>query len=111
MLKYALEKLEEEIAAKSKDTYIRSVGAYLMDYVRKTPDHALLILANGKTITGSLDACKFEAGKNKSNGVGVLTDEQVFKIVRKYFGIPVPEEAPLPPPAPAPLSMSLDDLL
>jgi hypothetical protein len=111
MLQDALKKLEAEIAAKPKDAYIKAVGAFLMDYVRNTPDHAELIMTNGKTISGSLDACKAEAKKSQSNGVGVLTDDQAFKIVRKYFGIPVPEEAPPPPPAPAPLSMSLDDLL
>lgn len=111
MLQQALQKLQTEVAAKPKEVYIAAVGAYLIQYIRSNPDHSRLIMTNGKTIAGSLNACKAEAKKSQSNGVGMLTDDQTFKIVRKYFGIPVTEEAPPPPQAPAPLTMSLDDLL
>lgn len=89
MLQQALQKLQQEIGEKSKDTYVQHVGAFLIGYVRQHPEHAAFIIADGKSISGSLSAMKEEARKNQSNGVGVLSDEEGFAIALKHFGIPV----------------------
>lgn len=44
-------------------------------------------MAQEKTIMGSLTEMQKAAGKVKVGNVGVLTDEQGYAIVLKYFGI------------------------
>lgn len=111
MLKDALLKIETELTANTKDSYIQAVGSFLNNYVRNNPDDAVLIVAEGKTIKGSLSAMRAEAEKNKSNGVGVLTDQEGFAIVLKYFGVKVPEAEPVPAPVSKGFGVTLDDLL
>lgn len=89
MLQQALQKLHKEVGEKEKEAYVKHVGAFLIDYVKSHQEHAAFILTEDKTITGSLTAMKEEARKNQKNGVGVLTDEEGFKFVLKYFEIPV----------------------
>lgn len=83
----AIEKLQKEM--KSKDKYVQVVGTYLIGYVNQNKDFAEHIVKEGRTIAGSLSAMKAEAKKNQSGGVGILTDEEGFEIVIKYFEAPV----------------------
>lgn len=83
----AIEKLQKEM--KSKDKYIQVIGTYLIGYVNQNKDFAEHIVKEGRTIAGSLSAMKSEAKKNQSGGVGILTDEEGFEIVVKYFEAPV----------------------
>lgn len=92
MLQQALQKLQKEIGEKSKDAYVNHVGAFLIKHVKEHPEHAAFIIADGKSIVGSLAAMKEAARKHQSNGVGVLTDEEGFKIVLTYYAIPVQNE-------------------
>ncbi|MDP4095450.1 hypothetical protein OIN60_01415 [Paenibacillus sp. P96] len=109
MLQQALQKLQQEIGKHSKDAYVQHVGAFLMGYVRQHQEHAAFILTEGKTITGSLAAMKEEARKKQSNRVGVLSDQEGFDIVLKYFGVPMQQDkAAVAAPV---LKASLDDLL
>jgi hypothetical protein len=111
MLKQALDKLMAEIAAAPKNKYVAVVGAYMMDHVRNHPEDAEKVMTEGKTIIASLEAMKAEAKKNQANGVGVLTDEEGYVIVLKYYGVDVPEAVPIPVPVAAPsISVTLDDL-
>lgn len=109
-MKEALTKLQVEITTNSKNKYVQVVGGFLINHVRNNPEDAQLIMAEGKTIVGSLEAMKAEGKKNQSNGVGVLTDQEGFAVVLKYFGVKVPEVEPTPTP-PAEFNVSLDDLL
>ncbi|MGG1673297.1 hypothetical protein ACIFOE_22200 [Paenibacillus sp. NRS-1783] len=109
MLQQALQKLQQELGQKAKDAYVQHVGAYLIEYVRKHPEHAAFVLTDGKTIVGSLAAMKEAAKKKQSNGVGVLTDQEGFEIALKYFCIPVQSEQVTV--APSGLEAYLDDLL
>ncbi|QOS77932.1 hypothetical protein JNUCC31_25020 [Paenibacillus sp. JNUCC31] len=109
MIQQALQKLQQEMSAKSKDAYVQHVGSFLTGYVRNHPEHAAFVLTDGKTIIGSLNAMKEEAKKKQSNGVGVLSDQQGFEIVLKYFGVPSKQEQVVA--APVELKASLDDLL
>ncbi|WP_281885624.1 hypothetical protein [Paenibacillus sp. YYML68] len=111
MLKEALNKLQAEVTAKPKDKYVAVVAAFLMNHVRSNPQHAELILAQGKNIEGSVSAMKEEARKQQQNGVGVLTDEEGFATVLKYYGVAVVSQAAFAQStAPATLNVSLDDL-
>lgn len=82
----AIDKIRDEMA-KSKSRYVEVVGEYLTGYLRGYPAAAGAILAQGKTIQGSLAAMRKEAEKVKDGGVAVLDDETGFRIVLKYFGI------------------------
>lgn len=108
MLQEALKKIQTELAEKAKDKYVQVIGAFLIDHIRNHPEHAALILTNGKTIAGSLSAMKEEARKNQSNGVGILTDEEGFAVVLKFFGVEVkqPEK-----PVEVGFSVDIDTLL
>lgn len=109
MLQQALQKIQAELAASSKDNYVQVVGAYLSDYVRTKPEHAAFILTEGKTIAGSLKAMEAEAQKVKKGNVGVLTPEKGYAVVLGYFGVRV--DSPKPVVAAGVLSSSIDDLL
>lgn len=111
MLQQALQKLSAEIgSADKKNKYIPVVGGFLIDHVRNYPEHAELIMQEGKTIKGSLQVMSEEARKNAVDGCGVLTDEEGFNIVLKYFGVVVPE-TPQPDVQPTNFKLSLDDFL
>lgn len=116
MLQLALQKISAEVgAADKKQRFVPVVGGFLMNHVRQHPEHAQLILVEGKTIAGSLDAMKAEAQKNAVNGCGMLTDEEGFNVVLRYYGATVEVKAAVPPVAavakPTNFSGSLDDLL
>lgn len=109
MLQQALQKLQKEISDNPKAGYVRKIGAFLITYVRENPQHADKIVAEGKTIKGSLTELIKAAEKDQANGCGVLDDEEGFEIALKYFGVEVPKAAP--EPVAAGFSVSLDDLL
>ena len=112
MLQQALQKLTAEIAAvDKKNKYVPVVGGFLINHVRNNPEHAELILTEGKTIAGSLNAMQAEASKFVVNQCGVLSDEEGFNIVLKYYGVNVPEVAPAIATQAANFDLSLDDLL
>lgn len=81
-----MDKLRDEMA-KDNSCYVRVVGEYLTNYLLDHPEAEAAILAEGKTIKGSLDAMRKEASKQKSGSVAVLDDETGFRIVREYFGL------------------------
>ena len=82
----AIDKIRDEMAA-SKSRYVQVVGSMLTEFVQKHPDCAEKILAQGKTVAGSLDAMRSEAKKQAQGGVGVIDDQQGMEIVLGYFGI------------------------
>lgn len=108
MLQQALQKIQAELAEKPNDQYVQVVGGFLMKHLREHPEHAQQVLADGKTIAGSLNAMREEARKRQSNGVAVLSDEEGFRVVLKYYGI----EPDCPPAADAAkITTTIDDLL
>ncbi len=110
MLQQALQKLNAEISsADKKHKYIPVVGGFLINHVRNNPDHANLIMAEGKTLAGSVQAMAAEAKKIAFQGCGVLTDEDGFNIVLRYFGIDVPKKEP--EPVAVGLNINVDDML
>lgn len=121
MKENAVKKLTDEIEKSKGNAYIEHVGAFLIGHINFHPDDAEKILAEGKTIQGSLAVMRDEAQKKKTGNCAVLTDTEGFEIVLKYYGIDrsapgsdvklstvvgqiMPEKKPR-------FSVSLDDLL
>lgn len=108
----AMDKIRDEMA-KSGARYVAVVGEYMTDYLRRHRESAGKILAQGKTIAGSLGAMREEARKGQSGGVGILDDETAFGVVLRYYGIEDAGREPArePAAAPEPDDLSLDALM
>lgn len=85
MLAEAKKKLQDEMA-KSNNSYVNVVGSFLLNHIESHPEEAEKIMQDGKTVAGSLDSMKKEAESRKVDGCAVLTDQEGFAIVLKYFG-------------------------
>lgn len=98
MLDKAIEKLDKEIESqKSKNSYVAVIGEYLIHYVTRHPNEAEKILNDSKTISGALAAMKAEARKKAQAGFAMISDDEGYGIVLKYFGInPTNTEYPTP---------------
>lgn len=83
----AVKKLRAEIEANVKDDYVKVIGEFLLQHIQSNPSDADNITAADKTIAKSLDAMCEVARKKQRNGRAMLTDEEGFRIVLKYFGI------------------------
>lgn len=86
MYNKAIDKIRDEMAANANDGYIAAVGEYLTEYIRGHKDEADKVMADGKTIKGSLAAASEEARKKQRGNVAVLSYEEVYKLVREYYG-------------------------
>ena len=110
----AIRKLESEMEQNKNFSYVQAIGNFLLQHLESNPAAAEKIMAEGKTIKGSLAELKKEAQKNQVEGCGVLTDEEGFAVALKYYGIDAAAPAPAPAvekkPA-AEFNVSLDDLL
>lgn len=95
MLEQAVAKIKTEMGANKDSAYVQVVGKFLLRHVDAFPACADKILAEGKTIVGSLSAMRSEANRQRArtpagqvaDTVGVLTDEEGFAVVLTYFGI------------------------
>lgn len=123
MLDKAITKLRAEMDQKANNPYVQVIGNFLINHVRGNPADAVTIASSDKTIEKSLDEMRREAEKKKVGNCAVLTDDEGFAIVLKYFGIrtgtikqPEKNAAPETTPAAATVSpksfdINLDDLL
>lgn len=84
VIQQAIEKIKEEME-KDKNPYTTVIGNYVLKNIEVNKPSAEKIVECKKTISGSLEAMKKEAQKVAKNGVGILTDEEGFAIVAKYF--------------------------
>ncbi|MDB5054440.1 MAG: hypothetical protein JWM44_2490 [Bacilli bacterium] len=83
MLLEANQKLEAEMEQGKK--YVKVIGQYLLDHLKKNPADAAAIMTEGKTIKGSIDAMRQEATKEENGGM--LSDPEGYAVVLHYFGI------------------------
>lgn len=99
MLNNAISKIQTEIDKNANNTYIQAVGGFLLRYLVENPESAEKILVPDKTIGKSLDEMRKEASKKKVGSCAVLTDQEGFAVVLKYFGIKAtaPTSAPKVP--------------
>ena len=117
MLEQAIKKLETEIEQNNNNSYIRVVGDYLLQHLIANPNSAEKIMAEGKTVAKSLDEMRKAAEKKKVGNCAVLTDQEGFAVVLKYYGIEAASTmatAPAPAAKKAPaagFNVNLDDLL
>lgn len=86
MIEKAIKKINDEIK-KENNPYVKVIGQYLLGIVKNNEDAAEKILAEDKTIMKSLDEMRKEAEKVKVGNMAMLSDEEGFAIVLKYFGI------------------------
>lgn len=121
MLENAIKKLKTEMEQNKNNSYIQVVGGYLLQHINTNPQDAEKILVADKTIAKSLEAMRTEASKKKVGSCAVLTDQEGFAVVLRYFDIKgtaaVVTATPVPAPATAPQStgssfdIRLEDLL
>ena len=97
----AVEKLKSEIDKAKNNPYVQVVGSFLLGHLEKHPKDAEKIIVADKTITKSLDEMRKAAEKKKVGNCAVLTDQEAFSIVLKYFGIDSAVTIPVPAAAPA----------
>jgi hypothetical protein len=83
MLLEANQKLLTEMEQGKK--YVKVIGQFLTDHLKKNPADAAAIMTDGKTVKGSIDAMQQEA--NKAENGGMLSDPEGYAVVLEYFGI------------------------
>jgi hypothetical protein len=86
MINEALNKIYDEME-KEKNPYVKIIGNYLLGVLANNEEAAEKIIDKDKTIKKSLEAMMKEASKVKVGNMAMLTDEEGFAIVLKYFGI------------------------
>ncbi len=87
MLNEAISKLRSEMDQNNNNPYIQVIGQFLLQFVNEHPDSAEKILTEGKTIGNSLSEMRKAAEKKKVGNFAVLTEQEGFDVVLKYFGI------------------------
>ena len=114
MMNNAIAKIKSEMDQNKNTPYIQVIGNFLLQHLEKNPQAAAKINAVGKTISGSMAEMRKAAEKKKVGNCAVLTDQEGFDIVFKYFGIQTTETIQTAAPALSPevdFDVSLDDLL
>lgn len=119
MLQEAINKLKTEMDQNKKNSYVQVVGGFLLQHLDNNPGAAENILVEDKSITKSLAEMKKEAEKKKVGNCAVITDQEGFTVVLKYFGIKgtvpaapsVVAAAPAPPAVSTGFDVKLEDLL
>lgn len=76
----------------NKEGYVQIISQYLLSLVEQSEENAEAVLKNDCSIKKSIDAMKAEAKKKSKNGIAVMTDEEGFKIIRKYYCIGIDKE-------------------
>lgn len=114
MLNQAIAKIDQEIESKKGNKYIKAIGEYLKGHLREHEEDAEKILVESKSIEKSIGAMKQEASKNKVGNMAMISDEEGYKIVLKYFGIKLVGKITVPdkkPEVKSAFDVSLDDFL
>lgn len=86
MISEAIKKINDEME-KEKNPYVKVIGEYLLGVIRNNEGAAESVLDKEKTIMNSLEAMRKEAEKVKVGNMAILSDEEGFSIVLKYFEI------------------------
>lgn len=85
MIERAIERIKREMKQKNDNSYIQAIGDYLLKQVEINRDAAEKICNETKTIEKSLKEVEKIAKKKAVAGCAVLSDSEVFKIVREYY--------------------------
>lgn len=84
-------KFDTECDKSPNNRVLRVICEHMIDFLHNHPQAAERI-DEKKTLSGAIEEMKKEARKRAVNGCGVLTDEEGFEIIHKYFGIEAIEE-------------------
>lgn len=85
MIERAIEKIKSEMEQKKDNSYIQAIGDYLLKQVEINRNTAEKICNEKKSIEKSLKEVEKVARKKAVAGCAVLSDNEVFKIVREYY--------------------------
>lgn len=91
MITEAIKKIKEEMQ-KENNPFVQVIGEFLIKQIEANPGAAVKIVNSDKSIIKSLDEMQKEARKKKVGNYAVLTDQEGFDIVLKYFGIKINSE-------------------
>ena len=97
-MKYEIiEKLEKECEKNTDDMTMRVICNYVVERLENAKEDVLKnILEKKLSLAGAVDKMKEAAKKVAVGGCGVLTDEEGFEIVSKYFGLGLQKEVDKP---------------
>ena len=87
MVEQARNKLRAEIESNKSNEYIKAVGEFLINFLGEHPEAAEKIMTADKTIAKSMVEMRKEAEKKKVGNMAMLTPQEGFSIVLKYFEI------------------------
>lgn len=87
MVANAIAKITAEMNSSNNNPYVNVVGNFLIKHLELNKQDDSHIMDEDKTILKSLEEMRKEAEKKKVGNYAVLTDEEGFSIVLKYFGI------------------------
>lgn len=87
MLDQAIAKIEAEIKQNITDGYVTVIGEFLLKYLESNPAAAEKIMADGKTINKSVDELEKASKAKRKGNRAVISDQEAYAIVLKYFGI------------------------
>ncbi|QLG39375.1 hypothetical protein HW560_15610 [Paenibacillus sp. E222] len=111
----AIAKLKAEMDGTGTNAYIKLIGDFLIKHIQTNPDSAEQVIAADKTIAKSLFAMQAEAKKKAVGGMAMLTDEEGYAVVLKYFSIEgevvVEKQEPAAKQPDRKFDVSLDELL
>lgn len=85
MINESIEKLQKEMNENKSNSFVQIVGAFLIQHIKENENDCKKVLNKDKTILKSCDEMRKVASKKKVGNYAVLTDEEGFEIVLKYF--------------------------
>lgn len=86
MINEAITKINDEME-KENNPYVKLIGEYLLEVIKNNETAAEKILDKDKSIMKSLEEMRKAAEKVKVGNMAMISDEEGFSIVLKYFGI------------------------
>ncbi|WP_294186390.1 Cas9 inhibitor AcrIIA9 family protein [uncultured Clostridium sp.] len=86
MINEARTKINDEME-KENNPYVKLIGEYLLEVIKNNETAAEKILDKDKSIMKSFDEMRKVAEKVKVGNMAMISDEEGFSIVLKYFGI------------------------
>ena len=86
MINESITKINDEME-KENNPYVKLIGEYLLEVIKNNETAAEKILDKDKSIMKSLEEMRKAAEKVKVGNMAMISDEEGFSIVLKYFGI------------------------
>lgn len=88
MIQQLIDNFEKECEKNPDDTVVRIICEHVMEKLQGANEDVLKNIIDKKlNIAGAIVAMRETASKRKTGSYAVLSDEEGFEIVDKYFGI------------------------